>query len=1036
MTGNLPGSEPLVSANLTALFSQAPAPIAIYAGRELVYVFVNEAYGRIFNGREILGKPLRAAFPELEGQRYFEILEAVYHTGTPFTAHETPALIDLDGTGQPKTCYYDLVYTPYRTDSGAIAGVMAFGHDVTAQVEARIRETESESRFRSLVDDSPDPILILTGEELLVQVANQPLLSLWNIGPAAIGQPLLTILPELRGQDFHEYVRQVLRSGIARHSHETPVTLLRNGQHIRHDINFVCQPYRDGSGAVTGVLVFAHDVSEQVRERRQVFESEERLRMALEASEMGTWETDPQSQTLYFSDRCLEIMGLPPGAAVTKKEADEAILPQDRPRVADAIRDALRPGSNGHYSVEYSIHHRQTGEIRTLKASGRAFFRAGTAQRFIGTVIDITHEVRIRAEQRKLLTLIDNSVELMSVLELDGHHSYLNKAGRQMLGFNSFAEVLSTPVSQLHTPEDAAFVNTTVRAAVLADGRWSGIMNVRHLRTGEVFPVYNNTIRIDDPVTGQPIAFGSVMRDMRPEMAARQALAESEANFRNIILQAPVAMSVLMGPDHIVQIANEQMFTLWGKDAPSMLGKPLFQGLPEAKEQGFEQMLRDVYEKGERFTADEYPARLPRAGGIETAYINFVYEAFRGSKGAIEGVIATAVDVTAQVTARHQVEYAEEAARLAIESADLGAYEVNLVTNDMRTSDRFKAIWGHDFDLDRGRYASVIHPDDLPIRNAAHTESLRTGRVAYEARVIWTDGSEHWVKVIGRLFRDRHGDPAKLLGVAQDITEQKLFSRALEREVEQRTRELQEANDQLRRTNAELEQFAYVSSHDLQEPLRKIRMFAGMIRDRDFDRLSDYSQQRFDKITEAAQRMSTSLKDLLNFSSLGREEQFTSVDLNEVLASVSSDLELLISQKEATIQNEGLPVLQAIPLQMNQLLYNLLNNALKFARKDIPPVIRLSSRPLPEEERASFPQLKPDRSYIEVVVRDNGIGFAQETADKIFLLFQRLHDRQAYSGTGIGLALCRKVALNHDGDIFAKARPGEGAAFHVLLPVS
>jgi hypothetical protein len=1022
--------------NLGHLFAQAPAPIAIYKGRELVYAFVNEAYSRIFNGRQMLGKTVREAFPELEGQPYFAILEGVFDTGEAFTATETPAAIDMTGNGQLSTRYYNLVYTPYRNITGKIEGVMAFGHDVTDNVEARQREARTEVRFRTLVEQSPDPILILKGGDMVLEVANKPLLQLWNVDSQAIGKPLLQILPEMKEQGFMDLLLTVYRHGTPYHGYEVPVYFNKiGGDPSLHYLNFVYQPYREPDGVISGVLILAHDVTEGVAAKRAVFESEERLRIALDSVAMGTWETVPQSDTLYFSDRCKEIFGFSPDKDITKREADKAIVPKDRQRVADAISAALTAGSSGLYNLEYSILKKNSGQLRTVRASGQAFFREGQPYRFIGTIIDITAEVAARDTHQKLLTLIDNSVELMSILELSGNNSYINKAGQEMLGFDSLEQVLKTPVSELHTPEDAIFVRENVLPTIMREGRWSGTMNVRHLKTGEVFPVYNNTVRIDDPHTGQPIAVGAVMRDMRPELAAQQALAESESNFRNMIIQAPVAMCLLMGAEYIVEIANEDMFELWGKSAADMMGRPIFHGLPEAKEQGFEQLLKSVYTTGEEFVANEYPTQLPRNGKIEKVYINFVYAPFRSGDGSIQGIIATALDVTTQVVARQKIEYAEERARLAIESAELGTYEINLLTNDMHTSDRFKTIWGYDFDLDRSGYASVIHPDDQPVRLKAHADSIATGNLHYEARVIWKDGSEHWIKVIGKLLYDDKGTAVKLLGIIQDVTEQKLFAAELSRQVEGRTAEIKIANEQLRQINAELEQFAYVSSHDLQEPLRKIRMFAEMIKDSDYANLSPTAQTRLGKITDAAQRMSTSLKDLLNFSSLGKEEQFVPVNLNEVLSNVRSDLELAVQQKEALLYYGELPTIRAIPLQMHQLLYNLLNNALKFTRKDIAPSINIHSHFLTAVEIAAYPQLKTGRQYVELVVKDNGIGFKQDTANKIFLLFQRLHDRQTYSGTGIGLALCKKVALNHGGDIFARSAPGEGASFHVLLPV-
>lgn len=245
--------------------------------------------------------------------------------------------------------------------------------------------------------------------------------------------------------------------------------------------------------------------------------------------------------------------------------------------------------------------------------------------------------------------------------------------------------------------------------------------------------------------------------------------------------------------------------------------------------------------------------------------------------------------------------------------------------------------------------------------------------------------------------------------------------------------ELKASISQLERSNMELEQYAYVASHDLQEPLRKIRSFGSFLLDTQASRLDQKGRDQLSKIMGAAERMSILIKDLLSLSSLKREQEFTPTDLNEILAVVLQDLDLLITQKNARVESRDLPVIKAIPLQMTQLFYNLINNSLKFALEGVQPVIRISCRKLPPAE-AEQHGLSPIASgYYELVFADNGIGFKREYSDQIFGLFKRLNDRHSFPGSGIGLALCKKVALNHGGDIWALGEEGKGAEFFVAL---
>lgn len=254
-----------------------------------------------------------------------------------------------------------------------------------------------------------------------------------------------------------------------------------------------------------------------------------------------------------------------------------------------------------------------------------------------------------------------------------------------------------------------------------------------------------------------------------------------------------------------------------------------------------------------------------------------------------------------------------------------------------------------------------------------------------------------------------------------DISQLKIFEEELKSKI-----------TDLERSNAELEQYAYVASHDLQEPLRKIRSFGSYLQDTQASKLDERGQQLLEKIMNSAERMSSLIKDILSFSSLKKQTDYVRVDLNETVKSVLQDLDLLITQKNAIIKTDELPIVEGVPLQMTQLFYNLINNSLKFAREEGQTVIKISCRLMNKNEyRPSFSKQIP---YYEIMLSDNGIGFSKEYEEQIFGLFKRLNHKQLYSGSGIGLALCRKVVENHKGEILAKGKDKEGASFYIYLP--
>lgn len=257
--------------------------------------------------------------------------------------------------------------------------------------------------------------------------------------------------------------------------------------------------------------------------------------------------------------------------------------------------------------------------------------------------------------------------------------------------------------------------------------------------------------------------------------------------------------------------------------------------------------------------------------------------------------------------------------------------------------------------------------------------------------------------------------------ILRDITERKA--------AEERLNNLNRA---LQHTNEHLKSFAYVASHDLREPLRKIQVFADRIEEREIDHLSESGKDYFDRMKSAARRMDTLIEDLLTYSRTSNMGESTSVDLGEIVRIVKSDLAVQIATSKAEIQSENLPVIFGIPVQLRQLFQNLLSNAIKFRKPGAAPRINITSEFVPRSEYDAL-GLNPGRDYVRIKVSDNGIGFDPVYANKIFELFQRLNPRRQYAGTGIGLSICKRVAENHGGFITAESKPGEGATFTVFI---
>jgi PAS domain S-box-containing protein len=523
--------------------------------------------------------------------------------------------------------------------------------------------------------------------------------------------------------------------------------------------------------------------------------------------------------------------------------------------------------------------------------------------------------------------------------------------------------------------------------------------------------------------------------DVTETVAARKKIEESETKLRNIVEQSPSPILILKGEELILEVANQPLFDLWDT-GPEAIGKTFLEILPEMKDQVFEELLKGVLKTGETYYGYETPAYFLRSNGIkQTVYFNFIYQPYRQSDGRITGIIVLATDVTEQVKAKQELVQSEARNRLAVEAAQLGTYEIDLTTQTIIHNPVLP------------QYLDCLYQNKYPIMCLlmqcipmirkfvlGHIDLAKeTGELLYEVRIIRPDKTIHWIRLNGKMILNNNV-PSILIGTVLDITEEKKAAEILEHRIDERTEELLQSNAQLEKTNSELEQFAHISSHDLQEPLRKIRLFTNLIINQSPQTFDEGISKNLYKIKETAERMSSTLTALLNYTQLKKAGEFVEVDLNKIVDGVLSDVELIISEKKATISSETLPVIKGVPHQIQQLLYNLVNNALKFSKSDVAPVITIKANFV---NGVDF-HLNDDfhKECVEIIIQDNGVGFDQNLSEKIFGMFQRLHNKNLYAGTGIGLALCKKVVENHYGLIWATSDIGNGSKFHVLLPLN
>lgn len=385
-------------------------------------------------------------------------------------------------------------------------------------------------------------------------------------------------------------------------------------------------------------------------------------------------------------------------------------------------------------------------------------------------------------------------------------------------------------------------------------------------------------------------------------------------------------------------------------------------------------------------------------------------------------------DLDEMKVSKELLELANESNNLAEIVGEYGTWFLNLGNNKYTFSQnefRLLGVKPNSFEASLEGFMKYIHPEDKQyVQNISANMVNQDVLVPFTYRIIRKDGQVRFLRGNGKSVINKSGEKI-LIGTTTDVTVQVEAQKLLE-----------DRNRELETSNKELQAFNYVASHDLQEPLRKIQTFISRLIDRDLQSISQNGQQDLLKIQDSTRRMRSLIDDLLQFSRTNKSEKvFENADFNELLENSKQDLAQVIETKKATITNEELPVTLAIPFQIQQLFTNLINNSLKYSKTETNPEIKITSSIIKAIDENLLPK-KDTTKYYKITFKDNGIGFDNEYAEKIFVLFNRLHNKDEYTGTGIGLSICKKIVENHKGYIFADGTLNVGATFTIFIPLN
>jgi PAS domain S-box-containing protein len=656
----------------------------------------------------------------------------------------------------------------------------------------------------------------------------------------------------------------------------------------------------------------------------------------------------------------------------------------------------------------------------------------------------------ISQERHLLRTLIDNLPDYVYIKDAQGRFVLANLAVARQMKFSSSDEIIGKSDFDLF-PQELAARYRAEEEEMIRSGK--GLFNhegptVDASKRGKNRWVATTKVILRD-AHGTVTGFIGVGRDITERRRMEEVLAQERSLLRTLINNLPDCIYAKDSAGRKILANPADLKNLGCKTEAEAIGKTDFDLFPKEIAEKFYADDMKVIQGQPVINREEY--FLDEAG--KKRWLLTSKLPLRDQNDQIIGLVGVGRDITEQMQATAALRQSEERLREVMRSTRciLNYGEVEAPEGWRERAMKELTIFRWNFPVMNVEAAQEVLPLDVPPgktyqqvwtehRNADDfNEMHKVTRDAFlnnapfyrnEFRSTDKHGVEHWMQefiTIHKLGDNRW----EIFGINTDITDLKKGEYAL-RSSEAKLRQF---TTQLERSNRELQDFAYVASHDLQEPLRKIVVFGERLKEQEGEKLAGESRDYLERMQKAASRMQSLINDLLTFSRVTTKARpFTQVDLAQVAREVITDLEGRIELVKGHVEVGTLPLIEAETLQMRQLIQNLIGNALKFRRPDVPPLVKVAAEimtaPAPDEGAAVM------KKFCRLTVSDNGIGFDEKYLDRIFNVFQRLHSRNEYEGTGMGLAIARKIVLFHSGEITAKSKPGEGTTFIVTLPVT
>ncbi|WP_240432022.1 PAS domain S-box protein [Pedobacter chitinilyticus] len=858
------------------------------------------------------------------------------------------------------------------------------------------------NRFDELINAAPSASAIYHTRDIIITSANAQMLAFWGKGKEVIGKPLIEAVPELKGQPFITLLQNVFDTGITHHAERDLAELVVDGRLQTFYFNYTYKPVAAPDGKTEFIFHTAIDVTALIKTQQELSDTQERLNLALQAAEIGTWDLNPLSHAVHWDQRCRELFGFEGEADIAYHQVLDCIHPEDKPKVMEAVAAAINPLKTDTYDIRYRTVGSNSGTLRWVHCKGRSYFnKEGLAYRFAGTARDITNEVNTSLSQQQLLSLVSHNADIMTIADLQGNLIYMNRAGRELFGVPDEVDLTKMTASDFYEPEELKRVQETIIPKIDSEKGWKGILHLKHVQTHEAIPCQVNYILVKNPFTGEIIGRGSTARDLRGELKSRAELqrlativefSEDFCNYTDwqgntIYLNAAGQKLIGLSVDDVAKTNIEAYH--------SFASNRLIKGSIRAQ----------LLETGK--WSGRLELKHQQTGEIIPIHKQFflIRDSLTAEPIAITGI---ARDLTAEMNAKKAMD--KKNSELAHTLKEL-AFLANAVPIVMWTAtpdgmlDFINQRW-----LDQSampiqsslgdKWTATMHPDDVARTLKTWQKSLATGE-PYQAEFRLKDkyGNYRWWLVRAVALTDSNGHIIKWYGSNTDISEQK---------------ELQRQKDN----------FLGVASHELKTPVTSIKAYAQVVEMMLHRAGDEKNAALIGKMNNQINRLTALIGDLLDVTKINSGKlAFTNTHFNfdQLVNEIVEDIQLTAEKHQIQLKLKSLRDIHGDRERIQQVIVNLITNAVKYS---------------PDANRIIV--FTEDHGHeVQLCVQDFGIGLPPDKKDLVFEQFYRVSGTKEHTfpGLGLGLYISSEIVKQLGGRIWVNSIAGKGSTFCFAIPV-